>query len=61
MKKYRVTVKYGKPGEFKHSTQQITVEAESDSSAMQLAVSKFKNSNPAYRNMDAEAVQVQQI
>ena len=61
MNKYRVTVKYGKPGENKNASQQIVVEAESDSTAMQLAVSKFKASNAAYRNMEAEAVKVQRI
>jgi len=61
MNKYRVTVKYGKPGQPKYSSQRITVEAESDYTAMELAINKFKNSNLAYREMEAEATKVERI
>jgi len=42
MNKYRVTIKYGDPGKYKHSSTTVDVEAESDSTAMRLAESKFK-------------------
>lgn len=61
MTKYRVTIKYGNPGEHKSASQYITVEAESESTAMQLAVNKFKSSNAAYRNKEAEAVKIEKI
>ncbi|UCV03869.1 hypothetical protein [Dechloromonas denitrificans] len=61
MTKYRVTIKYGNPGEYKNASQYITVEAESESTAMQLAVNKFKSSNAAYRNKEAEAVKIEKI
>ncbi|SOE35285.1 hypothetical protein [Delftia acidovorans] len=58
MNKYEVKVAYGDPGKSKNSSQTILVEAESDSTAMRLAESKFKNSNSAYRNKEVEAVSV---
>lgn len=61
MAKYRVTIKYGNPGEHKNTSQNITVDAESESTAMQLAVNKFKSSNAAYRNKEAEAVKIEKI
>lgn len=61
MKKYRVTVKYGKPGEYKHNSQDITIEAGSESTAMELAINKFKASNSAYRNMEAIAVKTKEL
>ena len=60
MAKYRVTVKYGNPGEYKHNSQTFTVEAGSESTAM-LAVSKFKNSNSAYTNKEVDVVKVEEI
>ncbi len=59
MNKYRVTIKYGDPGKSKLSSQTITVEAESDSTAMRLAEAKFKNSNSAYRNKEVDVVKVE--
>ena len=61
MAKYRVTVKYGNPGEYKHNSQTFSVEAGSESTAMQLAVSKFKNSNSAYTNKEVDVVKVEEI
>jgi hypothetical protein len=61
MAKFRVTIKYGDPGEFKHNSQEITVEAGSEAVAMELAVNRFKNSNAAYRNKDAEVVRIKEI
>lgn len=61
MAKYRVTVKYGNPGEYKHSSQTVTVEAVSESTALQLAVSKFKNSNSVYKNKEVEVVKIEEI
>lgn len=61
MGKYRVTIKYGNPGEFKSSSQDIVVEAGSESVAMQLAPNKFKNSNSAYRNKEVDVVKVKEI
>lgn len=61
MNKYRVTVKYGDPGKFKNSSQNITVEAESDLAAMRLAEAKFKNSNSAYKNKEVDVVKVEKI
>lgn len=59
MSKYRVTIKHGDPGKSKLSSQTITVEAESDSTAMRLAEAKFKNSNSAYRNKEVDVVKVE--
>lgn len=61
MAKYRVTVKYGNPGAYKNSTQSITVEAGSESVAMELAVNKFKNSNAAYQNKEVDVVKTEEI
>ena len=59
MNKYRVTIKYGDPGKYKHSSTTVDVEAESDSTAMRLAESKFKNSNGAYKNKEVDIVKVE--
>lgn len=61
MNKYRVTLKYGDPGKYKNSSQSITVEAESDSTAMKLAENKFKNSNSTYKNKEVDIVKVEKI
>lgn len=37
MAKYQVKIKYGNPGEYKHDSQTITVEAGSELTVMQLA------------------------
>jgi hypothetical protein len=61
MPKYQVSIKYGNPGQHKGSTQVITVEAESDSTAMTLATNKLKNSNSAYRDKEFEVVKVKKV
>ena len=61
MAKYRVKIKYGNPGEYKHNSQTVDVEAGSESTAMQLAVNKFKNSNSAYKNKDVDVVEIKEI
>lgn len=61
MAKFRVTVKYGNPGEYKNTSQDVTVEAGSESVAMELAVNKFKNSNAAYRNKEVDVVRIKEI
>ena len=61
MLKYQVTVKYGNPGEFKHNSQLITVEAETEESAMELAVNKLLNSNPTYKDKEAVALKPKKL
>jgi len=61
MAKFRVTVKYGNPGQYKNTSQDITVEAGSESTAIQLAPNVFRNSNPTYRDKDVEVVKVKEI
>ncbi|PMR74054.1 hypothetical protein C1H69_15405 [Billgrantia endophytica] len=61
MNKYRVTLKYGDVGKYKHNSQNITVEAESDLTAMRLAEEKFKSSNSAYKNKEVDIVKVVKI
>ena len=61
MTKYRVTLKYGNPGEYKHSSQTVTVEANSDTVAKELAVNKFKNSNAAYKNKEVDVVDIDEV
>jgi hypothetical protein len=58
MKKYRVKIVYGDPGKHKSNYKYIEVQAESDATAITLAIAKFKNSNSAYLNKEAEAVEV---
>lgn len=58
MAKYAVFIKYGQPGKPKSSGQTVYVEAESESTAMKLAVTKFKNSNASYAKVDAVAERV---
>ena len=60
MKKYSVTVKYGDPGKLKTNSQTVNVEAESDTSAMRLAVAKLKNSNAIYVGKEFDAIEVQE-
>lgn len=61
MPKYQVSIKYGNPGQNKSSTQMVTVEAESDLTAMTLATNKLKNSNSAYRDKEFEVVKVKKM
>jgi hypothetical protein len=61
MAKFRVTVKYGDPGKSKLSSQDVTVEAGSESVAMQLAVNQLKNSNSFYRNKEMDVVRIKQM
>jgi|GEM_PF-1442020 len=61
MAKYQVKIKYGNPGEYKHSSQTINVEAGSESTAAQLAISKFKNSNSTYKNKDVDVFEIKEI
>jgi len=61
MTKYRVKIKYGNPGEYKHNSQTFVVRAESESAAGQLAINNFKNSDPAYKNKDVDVVEIEKI
>ncbi len=60
MGKFRVTLKHGDPGKFKHSSQILEVEASSESTAMQIAINKFKNSNSSNRDKEVDVVKVEQ-
>ena len=57
MAKYRVTVAHGRPGQSKNATQNVEVEAGSESVAMKLAVAKFKNANPGKEAEATKAVE----
>ena len=61
MPKFRVTVKYGDPGKTKSTSQDITVDAGSESVAMQLAANQFRNSNAAYRNKEVDVVRIKEL
>lgn len=61
MRDYRVKIKYGNPGEYKHNSQDVTVKAVDETAAAQLAINKFKSSNAAYKNKDVDVVQVKEI
>lgn len=61
MAKFRVSIKYGDPGKSKSSSRDVTVEAGSESVAMQLAVNQFKNSSSSYRNKEVDVVRIKQI
>jgi hypothetical protein len=61
MPKFRVTVKYGDPGKTKNSSQDVTVEAGSESVAMQLAANQFRNSNSTYRDKEVDVVRIKEI
>lgn len=61
MPKFRVTVKYGDPGKPKNTSQDIMVEAGSETVAMQLAANKFRNSNAAYRDKEVDVVRIKEI
>ena len=61
MAKFRVTLKYGDPGKYKHNSQTVTVEAGSESTAMTLAINKFKNSNSTYKNKEVDVVKIEEI
>ncbi|WP_153114538.1 hypothetical protein [Rhodocyclus tenuis] len=61
MKKYRVTIKYGNPGKVPNSTQNITVEAEDETTARLIAPNKFRSSNAAYINKEAMVVKIEKI
>ncbi len=58
MTKFKVKVKHGDPGKPKNSSQNIDVEAESESIAKELAINKFKNSNSAYKNKEVDVVEI---
>ena len=60
MKKYSVTVKYGDPGRPKTNSQVVSVEAESDASAMRLAVAKLINSNAFYADKEFDVIKTQE-
>ncbi len=61
MVKYRVKIKYGNPGEHKNSSQTINVEAEDEKTAMELAINKFKSSNPSNRDKEVVVVGIEKI
>lgn len=61
MNKYKVKLKYGNHGEFKHNSCSENVEAEDESIAAMLAVNKFKNSNAAYKNKDVDVCEIKKI
>ncbi|KOR28371.1 hypothetical protein TI05_17065 [Achromatium sp. WMS3] len=61
MAKYRVRVKYGNPGGDKNNSTTVNVEAGSESTAMQLAINKFKNSNSIYKNKEVDVVEIKEI
>lgn len=61
MAKYQVKIKYGDPGKYKNTTQTVVVEAESESTAMKLAINKFKNSNSTYANKEVDVVEIKKI
>jgi len=58
MTKYVVKLKYGNPGECKNNSQSVTVQSDSESTAMQLAINKFKNSNSTYKNKEVYVVDI---
>lgn len=59
MSEYHIKLKYGNPGQYKHNSQTVRVEADSEFVAIQLAEAKFKNSNAAYTNVDVDIVCVE--
>lgn len=61
MAKFRVTLKYGDPGKYKHSSQSVTVEAGSEEVAMQLAINQFRNSNAVYGNKEIDVAKIEEI
>ena len=60
MSKYQVRIKYGKPGKPKHNIQTITVEADSESSAESIAISKFRNSNLTYKDKEVDVIGIKE-
>lgn len=58
---FRVKMKCGKPGEYKHDSHNITVNAEDAVIAVDLAINKFKNANGANSNKECEAIDVEKI
>jgi len=58
MKRYEVHLKYGNQGQSKNNGQTVFVEAESDSTAIQIAINKLRNSNSAYRDKEIVADKV---
>jgi len=59
MAKYKVSLKYGNPGQPQNTTTTVDVEASSESTAMTLAINKFKTSNGStYLNRDVSVVKV---
>ncbi len=61
MATYRVKLAYGDPGKTKSTRQDITVDATSDSVAIQLAINKFKSSNSTNRNKEVDAIEIKEI
>ena len=61
MARFRVTVKYGDPGKPKTSTRDITVDAGSESVAMQLAVNQLRNSGSSYRDKEVDVVKIKEL
>ncbi len=61
MANYRVKIKYGDPDKYKHNSQSITVDAENETTAMQLAINKFKNSNSTYKNKEVDVVEIKKV
>lgn len=59
MSKFNVTLKYGNPGEYKHNSQVVSVEADSEAVAIQLAINKLRNSNSVYRDKEIDAVKIE--
>lgn len=61
MAKFRVTIKYGDPGKSMSTTRDITVEAGSESVAMNLAVNQFKSSASSYGNKEVAVVKIKAL
>lgn len=56
--KFKVKIKCGNPGEYKHGSHEIVVECENESVAIDMAINKFKNSNAVNRNKECDAVKI---
>jgi hypothetical protein len=61
MAKFRVTIKYGDPGKSKNNSRDVTVEAGSESVAMQLAVNQFKSSASSYGSKEVDVVKIKAL
>ena len=58
---FRVKIKYGELGSTKHSSQDVTVEANDELHAERMAINKFLTSNAAYEDKEAIAIAVKEI